>query len=74
MAIPPVAVVRAAQQVDLKVVRYPGSIELRLVGMGQSPDVRQIKTDNGWLIEVNTLQVYLFFLIVTISFLHQDRL
>ncbi|WP_186549741.1 secretin N-terminal domain-containing protein [Synechococcus sp. Minos11] len=56
MAIPPVAVVRAEQQVDLKVVRYPGSIELRLVGMGPSPDVRKIKTDNGWLIEVNTGQ------------------
>jgi type IV pilus assembly protein PilQ len=38
------------------VVRYPGSIELRLVGMGPSPDVRKIKTDNGWLIEVNTGQ------------------
>ena len=56
MAIPPVAVVRAAQQVDLKVVRYPGSIELRLEGMGQSPDVRQIQTAQGWLIEVNTGQ------------------
>ena len=50
----PVAEVRAADQADLKVVRFPGSVQLRLTGMGRNPNVRQVKTENGWLIEVNT--------------------
>ena len=50
----PIAEVRAADQADLKVVRFPGSVQLRLTGMGRNPNVRQVKTENGWLIEVNT--------------------
>lgn len=54
LAAPLAAEVRAAGQVDLKVVRYPGSVQLRLLGMGQNPEISQQPTDNGWLIEVNT--------------------
>ena len=39
----PVAEVRAADQADLKVVRFPGSVQLRLTGMGRNPNVRQVK-------------------------------
>ena len=52
----PMVEVRAASSADLKVIRFPGSIQLRLVGMGMNPDVRQIKTASGWTIEVNTGQ------------------
>mgnify|MGYP001211463986 CR=1 FL=1 len=52
----PVAEVRAALRADLKVVRFPDSVQLRLVGMGRQPNVRQIQTDSGWLIEVTTAQ------------------
>ena len=52
----PIAEVRAADQADLKVVRFPGSVQLRLTGMGRNPNVRQVKTENGWLIEVNTIK------------------
>ena len=52
----PIAEVRAADQADLKVVRFPGSVQLRLTGMGRIPNVRQVKTENGWLIEVNTVK------------------
>ena len=52
----PVAEVRAAFRADLKVVRFPDSVQLRLVGMGRQPNVRQIQTDSGWLIEVTTAQ------------------
>ena len=52
----PMAEVRAAARADLKIIRFPGSIQLRLVGMGMNPDVRQIKTARGWTIEVNTGQ------------------
>ena len=44
----PMVEVRAADQADLKMVRFPGSIQLRLVGMGMNPNVRQIKTARGW--------------------------
>ena len=54
LAMPLAAEVRAAGRVDLKVVRYPGSVQLRLEGMGQNPDIREQQTDSGWLIEVNT--------------------
>ena len=50
----PMAEVRAADRADLKVIRFPGSVQLRLTGMGRDPNVRQVKTENGWLIEVNT--------------------
>ena len=52
----PVAEVRAADRADLKVIRFPGSVQLRLIGMGRNPDVRQVQTEEGWLIEVNTTQ------------------
>ena len=52
----PIVEVRAAARADLKIIRFPGSIQLRLVGMGMNPDVRQIKTARGWTIEVNTGQ------------------
>ena len=52
----PVVEVRAADQADLKIIRFPGSVQLRLTGMGQSPNIRKVKTDTGWLIEVNTQQ------------------
>jgi len=52
----PIAEVRAAARADLKVIRFPGSVQLRLIGMGQNPDVRQVQTEDGWLIEVNTSQ------------------
>jgi type IV pilus assembly protein PilQ len=52
----PMVEVRAAARADLKIIRFPGSIQLRLVGMGMNPDVRQIKTARGWTIEVNTGQ------------------
>ena len=52
----PMVEVRAAARADLKIIRFPGSIHLRLVGMGMNPDVRQIKTARGWTIEVNTGQ------------------
>ena len=52
----PVAEVRAAARADLKVIRFPGSVQLRLIGMGRNPDVRQVQTEDGWLIEVNTTQ------------------
>ena len=52
----PIVEVRAAARADLKIIRFPGSIQLRLVGMGMNPDVRQIKTARGWTIEVNTAQ------------------
>ena len=54
LVMPLVAEVRAAGRVDLKVVRYPGSVQLRLEGMGQNPDIREQQTDSGWLIEVST--------------------
>ncbi|RPF76401.1 MAG: general secretion pathway protein GspD [Synechococcus sp. TMED155] len=54
LAMPLAAEVRAAGRVDLKVVRYPGSVQLRLEGMGQNPDIREQQTDSGWLIEVST--------------------
>ena len=52
----PMVEVRAAARADLKIIRFPGSIQLRLVGMGMNPDVRQIKTPRGWTIEVKTGQ------------------
>ena len=55
----PMVEVRAADQADLKVIRFPGSVQLRLVGMGMNPNVRQIKTESGWLIEVNTAKSWL---------------
>ena len=55
MAMPAVEV-QAAARADLKIVRFPGSIQLRMVGMGRNPDVSTIKTDSGWTIEVNTGQ------------------
>ena len=54
LAMPLVAEVRAAGRVDLKVVRYPGLVQLRLEGMGQNPEIREQQTDSGWLIEVTT--------------------
>ena len=54
LAMPLAAEVRAAGRVDLKVVRYPGSVQLRLEGMGQNPEIREQQTDSGWLIEVTT--------------------
>ena len=52
----PMAEVRAAASADLKIIRFPGSIQLRLVGMGTNPAVRPTQTDSGWVIEVNTGQ------------------
>ncbi len=52
----PMVEVRAADRADLKVIRFPGSVQLRLIGMGRNPDVRQVQTEDGWLIEVNTTQ------------------
>ena len=52
LAMPLAVEVRAAGRVDLKVVRYPGSVQLRLEGMGQNPEIREQQTDSGWLIEV----------------------
>ena len=39
----PIAEVRAATRADLKVIRFPGSVQLRLIGIGRNPDVRQFK-------------------------------
>ena len=39
----PMAEVRAADRADLKVIRFPGSVQLRLTGMGRDPNVRQVK-------------------------------
>ena len=52
----PMAEVRAAASADLKIIRFPGSIQLRLVGMGTNPAVRPTQTDSGWVIEVNAGQ------------------
>ncbi|MEN9878778.1 MAG: hypothetical protein RLZZ158_1817, partial [Cyanobacteriota bacterium] len=37
----PVAQVWALERVDLKVLRLPSSIQLRVEGMGAQPDIRQ---------------------------------
>ncbi|MBU6352376.1 MAG: STN domain-containing protein, partial [Chloroflexi bacterium] len=50
----PAAEVRAVEQVDLRVLRTPGSLELVLDGMGPRPEIQKRSTPEGWTFEVVT--------------------
>jgi len=52
----PVAQVWALERVDLKVLRLPSSIQLRVEGMGAQPDIRQQRSDTGWTLEISSSQ------------------
>ncbi|NBQ21666.1 MAG: hypothetical protein EBU30_08440, partial [Synechococcaceae bacterium WB6_3B_236] len=52
----PLAQVRALERVDLKVLRLPSSIQLRVEGMGTQPDIRQQRSDAGWTLEISASQ------------------
>lgn len=50
----PAAEVRAVEQVDLRVLRAPGALELVLDGMGPQPEIQKRSTPEGWTFEVVT--------------------
>ncbi len=50
----PAAEVRAVEQVDLRVLRAPGALELVLDGMGPRPEIQKRATPEGWTFEVVT--------------------
>lgn len=50
----PAAEVRALERADLKVVRLPAAVELRVEGMGARPDIRQQRSENGWSFEISS--------------------
>jgi len=50
----PAAEVRAVEQVDLRVLRTPGALELVLDGMGPRPEIQKRSTPEGWMFEVVT--------------------